>query len=344
MRPVSLARAAIGPGQPVFIVAEIGGNFTTYEEAVSLIDYAKVCGVDAVKLQTFKAHTLASRRAMFDMENTGRVSQYELFLKYQIDESLHRRIFEHATLKDVMIFSTPSAHDDVDFLESLHIPAYKIGSDDAANLPFLQYVAQKHKPVILSTGMCTMEEVREAVSTILATGNEQLILLHCVSSYPARAREVNLRAIQTMAQEFDVPTGYSDHAIGNEICLAAVAIGAHLIEKHFTLDKHANGPDHRLSADPTDLVGLVKGIRAIEAALGNGIKRPASSEESPRRNNRKGVVAVRSIPRGQKITREMIGIKRPGIGIAPKDLEVVIGRAARVDIPAEASVTWEMVE
>lgn len=343
MDTVSIGDRRIGQGQPVFIIAEIGFNFTTFEEAVRLIDHGKAAGTDAVKIQTFRADTLATRRAMFDMENTGRVPQHDLFLKYQIDASLHQRIFDYAASREVMIFSTPSHQEDVTLLESLHVPAYKIGSDDAANLPLLRYIARKGKPVILSTGMCTMEEVREAVAAIHESGNRQLILLHCVSSYPARPEEVNLRAMETMAREFGVPTGYSDHTIGNEVCLAAVAMGARMIEKHVTLDKGADGPDHRLSADPSDLAALVRSVRRIEAALGDGVKRPSRSELGPRQQNRKSIVTVQPIPQGTPLTREMLEIKRPGTGIPPKYLDAVVGKVARVEIPSDESVTWEML-
>lgn len=343
MKTVPIGRFTIGPGHPVFVIVEIGGNFTAFEEAVGLIDAARSCGADAVKLQTFKADTLVSRKAMFDMENTGRVPQYEVFLRYQVDEALHRDLFAYAASRGVLLFSTPSYFDDMDLLQSLGVPAYKIGSDDATNLPFLAYVARTGKPVILSTGMCTLEEVREAVSTIRGAGNDDLVLLHCVTSYPTHPEHVNLRAMQTLAREFGLPAGYSDHTVGIEACLAAVALGAQVIEKHFTLDKAGPGPDCVLSADPTDLAALVKGIRVIEAALGDGIKRPAAAEETTRRNNRKSVVAVKNIPRGTAVMREMLDVKRPGMGIPPKDIGRVVGRTARVDIAADDVVTWEML-
>jgi N-acetylneuraminate synthase len=340
----SIGGAGIGRDKPVYVIAEIGGNFTKLEEALRLVDAAADCGVDAVKLQTLKAGTVASRKAMFDMENTGKVPQYDLFLQYEVDEESHRRIFERAAARKIAVFSTPSYYDDADLLERLGVPAFKIGSDDAVNLPFLDYVARKGRPLILSTGMCTLDEVRESVQAILATGNRQLALLHVVTSYPTHPEHVNLHAMVTMAREFDLPVGYSDHCVGNEVCLAAVALGATIIEKHFTLDKKGDGPDHRLSADPPDLKALVEGVRRIRAALGDGVKKPAASEAITRVNNRKSVVAVRDIPKGVPITADQVAVKRPGMGIPPKDLRKVVGRKARVPIAAEDVLTWDLLE
>jgi N,N'-diacetyllegionaminate synthase len=343
MRKVKIGKFEIGAGRPSFVIAEIGGNFTRVQEAVRLIDAAADCGVDAVKLQTLRASTVTSKKAMFDMENTGKVPQYELFLQYELDEKSHRQIFDHAASRGLMIFSTPSYFDDADLLDRLGVPAYKVGSDDANNIPFLEYLARKGKPVILSTGMCTLEEVKESVDAIQATGNRELIVLHAITSYPTHPEHVNLRAMTTMARAFDVPVGYSDHTVGNEVCLAAVALGAAVIEKHFTLDKKGPGPDHRLSADPADMKALVREIRVIEASMGDGVKKPAGSEATTRINNRKSVVAVSAIPKGAIVTRDAVAVKRPGLGILPKEIGKVVGRKAKVDIAAEDVITWDML-
>lgn len=325
-----------------YIIAEIGGNFTTYEEAVRLIDAAAECGVDAVKLQTYRAETVASQAAVFDMENTGLTSQVELFRKYEIGHDLHRRVFEYAQAKGLDWFSTPSHPEDAALLEACGVGAHKIGSDDAVNLPFLRHIARLGKPVLLSTGMCTLEEVKESVDAILSEGNERLILLHAVTSYPTHPENVNLRAMQTLAETFPhLDVGYSDHTVTPVACLAAVAMGARVIERHFTYDKNADGPDHRLSADPAEMAWLVQAVRSFEVMRGSGIKRPADSERTTRLNNRKSIVAARPIAAGQVICREDLAIKRPGTGIGPKYLDQMLGRRLRQDTPADAVLRWD---
>jgi len=325
-----------------YIIAEIGGNFTTYEQAVRLIDEAAACGVDAIKLQTYRADTIASKEATFDMENTGRASQYELFKKYEIDEDMHRSIFSRIQSKNIDWFSTPSHETDVELLDRMQVGAYKIGSDDAVNIPFLKYVAKRGKPIFLSTGMCTLDEVRESVGAILGEGNKNLILLHAVTSYPTHPEHVNLQAMQTLMKEFPgLDVGYSDHTIGITACLCAAAMGARVIEKHFTYDKNAEGPDHMVSADPVEMKVIVDGIRAFEVMKGDGIKRPADSESTTRINNRKSIVLEKSLKKGGIITRDHIAIKRPGYGIQPKFFDQVIGRTAQRDLAKDEILAWE---
>lgn len=324
-----------------YIIAEIGGNFTTFDQARRLIDEAARAGVDAVKLQTYRAQTLSSKMAMFDMENTGVTSQFDLFRKYEIDERLHRDVFEYAQEKGLDWFSSPSHQSDVDLLEACGVGAHKIGSDDAVNLPFLRYVARTGKPIILSTGMCTLDEVRESVSAILAEGNDRLMLLHAITSYPTHPEHVNLRAMQTLKEAFpQLEVGYSDHTLSPVACLCAVAMGARIIERHFTYDKKADGPDHMLSADPAEMKWLVDAIRTFEVMRGNGIKRPAGSEETTRRNNRKSLVITQAVKAGERLTAAHVAVKRPGYGIQPKYLEQVIGRIAGRDLDPDAVLEW----
>lgn len=324
-----------------YIIAEIGGNFTTLEQAKRLIDAAAECGVDAVKLQTYRADTITSTKAIFDMENTGVVPQYDLFKKYEVDEALHHDVFKYAESKGLDWFSTPSHTTDVDLLEKCGVGAHKIGSDDAVNLPYLRYVARTGKPVLLSTGMCTLEEVRESVDAILVEGNEKLILLHAITSYPTHAENVNLAAMQTLMQAFpQLDIGYSDHTLSPIACLCAVAMGARVIEKHFTCDKKADGPDHMLSADPTEMKWLVEAVRNFEIMRGSGIKRPAESEKTTRRNNRKSIVLSRNMKAGERLTEDDIAIKRPGYGIAPKHFEQIVGRSLTADMEMDAVLTW----
>ena len=324
-----------------YIIAEIGGNFINYYEAVKLVNAAAECGVDAIKLQTYRAETIASKQAVFDMENTGVVSQYELFKKYEIDEELHRKVFDYASSRQLDWFSTPSHESDVDLLEKLNVGAYKIGSDDAVNIPFLKYVARRKKPIILSTGMCTLDEVRESVEAIKSEGNNRIILLHAITSYPTHPENVNLHAMYSLMKAFpELPVGYSDHTIGTVACIGAAAMGAAVIEKHFTCDKHAEGPDHMLSADVPEMMTIVSGIRLIERMKGDGIKRPAASEKTTRINNRKSIILVRSMKKGESIKSDDLAIKRPGHGIQPKYIEQLTGRILARDMQADSVLDW----
>ncbi|MBI4489883.1 MAG: N-acetylneuraminate synthase family protein [Deltaproteobacteria bacterium] len=345
-KTTALPNAIIGVGHPTYVIAEIGGNFTTFAQGKALMEAAVEAGADAVKIQTYKAATVSSKKAVFSAEGmafTGDVSQYDMFVKYQIDDMVQEEIFQYARDRGVLLFSTPGHQTDVDMLEKLGNPVYKVGSDDAVNLPLLRYIARLQKPILLSTGMCTLQEVRMAVDVIFDSGNDQLVLLHCVTNYPAEPESINLRVIPALHREFGLPIGYSDHVLGNEIALAAAAMGACVIEKHFTLDKNAEGPDHALSATPNELKALVGGVRALEAARGDGIKRPAPTERMTRLNNRKSIVAVRDIGAGERIEAGMIDIKRPGYGIAPCHWETVVGKIARERIPQDEILTWDMV-
>ena len=324
----------------IYIIAEIGGNFVTFEEAKKLVDAAVACGVDAVKLQTYRAETISSKKAIFDMENTGVTSQFDLFKKYEIDEALHLRVFEYIQSKGLEWFSTPSHETDVELLDRLGVGAYKVGSDDAVNIPFLKYLARRGKPIFLSTGMCTMDEVHESVSAILGQGNSQLVLLHCVTSYPTHAENVNLLAMKAMIKEFGLPVGYSDHTFGTVACVAAVAMGAKVIEKHFTTDKNADGPDHMLSADPAEMKTIVDQVRNLEKMFGSGIKMPADSEQTTRINNRKSIVASKTMSEGHRITEQDIAIKRPGYGIAPKFFDQLTGCVLNRAVDEDEVVAW----
>lgn len=325
-----------------YIIAEIGGNFTNWEQAKKLVDEAKTAGVDAVKLQTFKAATHVSKKAMFNMENTGFTSQLDLIKKLEIDEVLHKQIFDYIDSKGLDWFSTPSHESDVEILEKLNVAAYKIGSDDAVNIPFLKFIAKIGKPIILATGMCTMEEVRESVNSILEEGNDKIILLHAVTSYPAHPESVNLLAMRSMTNEFPLlEIGYSDHTIGTTACICAATLGARVLEKHFTYDKKAEGPDHMVSADPGEMKEIVEKVREWEIIRGNGIKHPANSERLTRINNRKSIVARRPLKKNQVISKDDIAIKRPGYGIQPRYFDQVTGRIVNRDIEEDEVLQWE---
>jgi len=341
MAKINIGGQWIGNNNPVYIIAEIGGNFQDLSTAIRLIDLAREAGVDAVKFQHFRADTITSKKAIFEMENTGIVSQYELFKKYELSENLTKEIFSYCREKQITAFSTPSHQMDVDLLEKFNVPAYKIGSDDAINIPFLKYVARIGKPVLLSTGMCTMSEVQHSVDAILEEGNNQIILFHCVTNYPAHIEAVNLRAMKSMQECFNFPVGYSDHTLGIDTCYAAAVLGASILEFHFTYDKEAEGPDHMLSKDYAEVVALVKKVKELPVLLGDGVKRPAETEMNTKRNNRKSLVLTKVIKVNEKITSQNIEIKRPGYGISCKHYYNVLGKTANRNLDADDVLTWD---
>jgi len=324
-----------------YIIAEIGGNFTTFKEAKILVDLAYEAGVDAVKLQTYNADTIVTKTARFDLDNVGDILQCELFEKYQIDFKLHKKVFNYIDSKGLEWLSTPSHKTDVDMLEELSVSSYKIGADDATNLPLIKYAASTNKPILLSSGMCTIEEVRDMVNTCLEVGNDKIILFHTVSNYPTYPEQVNLLAMQTLKIEFPFLTiGFSDHTIGSTACFAAACMGAEVVEKHFTYDKHADGPDHQLSANPQEMKEIVDRIREFEVMKGTGAKRPIGKEITNRVKNRKSIVTIKSIKKGEKLTLENIDIKRPGHGIEPKYFDKIIEKIACRDIKVDVVLQW----
>ncbi len=346
--PVTIADRRIGPGEPCFIIAEAGVNHNgDLELAKQLIDIAVEAKADAVKFQTFQAERLASAeapKARYQLETTdAHESQVEMLRRLELSPEAHQRLAAYCRERDIVFLSTPFDEASADLLGDLGVAAFKISSGDLTNLPLLIHVAKKGQPIILSTGMSTLEEVHEAVQALRSAKVVALILLHCVSSYPADPSDINLRAIQTLAEAFDVPVGYSDHTIGLEVSFAAVALGARVIEKHVTLDRALSGPDHRMSLEPAELTALVRGIRNVESALGNGKKVPASSEFEVAAIARKSLVAARHIPLGSTLTEELIAIKRPGTGLSPAMLKSVVGRRVRQEVPAGTVLTRDMV-
>lgn len=341
IKPIKFADRTIGSGYPTFIIAEIGYNFNTLEEALKSIDSAVECGADAVKFQSFKAETVTSRAIDFPQEGGGG-NQYEEFKKYEISEDHHRILFQYAEKKKIVCFSSPSFYDDADFLDKLRVPLFKIGSDDLTNYPFLEYVARKNKPIILSTGMATLHEISGAVEAILGTGNDQLVLLQCVSNYPIKdLNTVNLRAMVTMKDSFGVLTGFSDHTTTLSVPMGAAALGMSVYERHFTIDKKLPAPDCALSADPVEMKAIVQGIREIEMALGDGVKRPVDSEMKMRKDSRKSIIATRDLEPGHTLTREDIVIKRPAWGILPHEMRCSLGLTLTKPVKKDMPITWD---
>ncbi len=342
------ARFMVG-NNSVFIIAEAGVNHNgDIEKAKKLIDVAVDAGVDAVKFQTFNTDKLIIKNApKADYQNKTtdeNESQYDMLKKLELNKKEHEYLQNYCDKKDIQFMSTPFSFDTVDLLEELDINLYKIGSSDLNNLPLLKYVAKKNKPIILSTGMSTLTEVSEAVDTILNTGNDKLILLHCVSNYPAQYENVNLRAMNVMKNTFNLEVGYSDHTLDIEVPIAAVAMGAKVIEKHFTLDKKMEGPDHKASLNPNQLIDMVKSIRNVERALGSPIKKPAITEKENVKAVRKSLVLNKSKKRGQVIKKDDLDIKRPGIGIEPKYLDIITGMKLMNDLKKDQLLTWDDVK
>jgi N,N'-diacetyllegionaminate synthase len=345
---VEIAGHKVGSNQPCFIIAEAGVNHNgDLERALALIEAAALAGADAVKFQSFVAEQLVTRKApkaAYQKQTTDDAeSQFEMLRRLELSPAAHRKLMEHCQCKGILFLSTPFDEESADLLEKLEVAAFKVSSGELTNLPFLSRLARKHRPMIVSTGMADLAEVELAVRAIESEGNHDFVLLHCVSSYPASPADANLRAMATMATAFGVPVGYSDHTTGIAVAIAAVALGACVIEKHFTLDRTLPGPDHQASLEADELRLMVEGIRAAEAALGHGRKEPASTEANTTSVARKSLVAARDIPEGTILTAEMIAIKRPGTGLAPSMLPDLIGRRARTDIAANTLLGFDLL-
>lgn len=346
-REVPIGLFKIGPNQPCFVIAEAGVNHNGDPEmALRLVDAAVRAEAQAVKFQTFVSEqviSVAAPKAAYQLETTGSgETQLEMVKKLEFPPSVFKDIQAYCNSVGIMFLSTPFEESSADVLDALAVPAFKIPSGEITNFPFLEHVASKHRPMIVSTGMADLEEVRAAVEVIRRTGNSNLILLHCVSSYPARPENVNLRAMYTLAQEFDVPIGFSDHTLGMDVAIAAAALGASVIEKHLTLNKTFPGPDHRASLEPDEFAGMVRSIRSVQSALGDGRKRPSPAEADTAAVARKSLVSTRALARGTALTGADVAIRRPGTGLAPKLRSQIIGRILRHDISAGEVFQWEM--
>ena len=341
-------RAKDWTGQPCLIIAEAGVNHNgNLEMALRLVDSAAEAGADVVKFQTFKSEQVVSPvapKAEYQVQTTGNAeSQLEMVKKLELPPEAFQLIARRCVERGITFLSSPFDYDSVDLLEELGVVAYKTGSGELTNLPFLSYIAAKGKPIILSTGMANLDEVAVAVDAVKAAGNRDLVILHCVSNYPAAASSVNLRAMKTLEEEFGVPVGYSDHTEGIAVPIAAASLGACVIEKHFTLDCNLPGPDHRASLEPSQLAAMVRAVRTVEAALGDGVKRPAAEELSTASVARRSLVAAHDLPAGTVLAESMIAIRRPGTGLPPALLRQLVGRRLRQDLPAGNLFTLEML-
>ncbi len=347
-RTISIAGRRVGVGGRCFIIADPGSNHNgSLESALELVDLAAFAGVDAVKFQTFRAEEHYSRRTpqfayLRRMDPT--VSTFEMIKRNELPRDWHAVLKSRAESQGMIFLSTPSDRSAVDELVDRHqMAAVKIASFEAIDLPWIEYCARKSRPMIISTGMCSLEEIEDVLETMRQAGNQELILLHCVSLYPTRPDQVNLRAMQKMGAKFPVPIGLSDHTPGIAVPIAAAALGACVIEKHYTVDRRLPGPDHFFALEPAELKSMVTGIREAELALGMDIKGPLPEEEEMSRLGRRSIVARTRISEGTRITAEMLTTKRPGYGIRPKFLTQVIGQVPRRSIEEDEVITWEML-
>lgn len=319
----------------VYIIAEAGVNHNgSFALACKLVDAAKEAGADCIKFQTFKSENLVSRsakKAEYQKKTTGDSSQQDMLKMLELSFDEFIQLKSYCEKVGICFLSTPFDFDSIDFLNSIDMPFWKIPSGEVTNLPYLLALAKTGKPVVMSTGMCTLQEIRAAIDVLKANGTTEIKLLHCNTEYPTPFEDVNLKAMQTMRDEFHLEVGYSDHTKGIEVPVAAVALGATIIEKHFTLDRNMEGPDHKASLEPQELAEMVCSIRNIEEALGSGDKTPSPSEKKNIAVARKSIVAKTKIKAGDTLTEDNVTVKRPGTGISPMKWFEVLGTKAVKD-------------
>ena len=337
----------IGAGEPCFVIAEAGANHNRDQSmARELIDVAVHAGADAVKFQTYSAETLYSKKTprFSYLEGVSSKDTWDLIKEIELPREWQGELAAYAKKQGILFLSTPFDHRAVDELAALDVPAYKIASFEIVDLPLIAYAAAKGRPMILSTGLASYEDIADAVEACASAGNRAVILLQCASLYPAPPARMNLRAMATLRYAFAVPTGLSDHSLGIHVAVAAAALGACVIEKHFTLSRALPGPDHPFAVEPGELTAMVRQIREVEAAMGDGLKLgPSPEEHEMHQKARRSLVAARAIPQGAVIDRSMVTIKRPGHGIRPKLVDLLVGRVAKVDIEEDTVLTWDLV-
>jgi N-acetylneuraminate synthase/N,N'-diacetyllegionaminate synthase len=343
---IALAGRQIGPDFPCFVIAEAGVNHNgEVKLAHRLIDAAADAGVDAVKFQTFDPDQVAAPAAVkadYQIEATGEEgAQLDMLRRLTLPPPAYRELARHAADRGLIFLSTPFDRSSADFLRELGVPAFKVSSGDVTNHPFLEHLARAGLPLLLSTGMSTLEEVARAVEVIRACGASSLALFHCVSNYPAAPGDCNLRAMETMRSAFGAPVGWSDHTDGIDISIAAVALGANLLEKHFTLDRNLPGPDHKASLEPDELRDMVSAIRRVEAALGDGVKRPVEAEIPIAVIGRRSLFWRTSLPVGALVTPDNLTALRPATGISPAEQASLVGRRLARAVQAGEAVQWD---
>lgn len=345
---ISIDERLIGKRHPVYIVAELSANHRQqFDEAVRLVEKAKEAGADAVKLQTYTPDTLTikSKRPEFQIGGgtpwDGK-TLYELYDEAYMPWEWQPKLKKLADALGIDLFSTPYDKTAVDFLEKMGVPAYKVASFEIVDIPLIEYIASKNKPIIISTGMATLAEIDEAVKAARKAGATQIALLKCTSAYPAPPEEINLRTIPDLAKKFRVPVGLSDHTLGIAVPVAAVALGACIVEKHFTLSRSVPSPDSAFSLEPQEFKVMVEAIRTAEEAMGE-VRYEVSEQEAKSRVFRRSLFVVKDVKEGQVFTEENVRSIRPGYGLAPKHLKEVLGRRAAQDIQRGTPLSWELI-
>lgn len=344
MRKLKIANRLVGDGEPCFIVAEIGMNHNGDANlAKSIIKAAKDAGADAVKFQIFTAEKLISKetKTYGVTDESMPKTQLEMYKRFELTKDEYKELKKLTISLDLIFFASVFDEENVELAEDIGVELYKIASCDITHIDLIRYIARKGKPVVLSTGMSSMEEIKDAVTAIEEEGNDKIILLHCISSYPAELEDCNLGSINTLREEFNFPIGYSDHTVGNIAPMISVALGSSMLEKHFTLDKSLPGVDHYLSADPKEFKEMVEKVRMTERIMGSGIKEPTKSEAETKKLARRSIIAKVDISKGAVITADMLIIKRPGTGVAPKHTKEIIGRETKEDISKDEIITLE---
>jgi len=349
MRKININGKNIGDDYTCYTIAEAGANHEgEVEKAFQLIDAAKESGVDAIKFQNYTASKLTTKTApKYWDDGIENESQFDVFNKLdKLHDDEWRQIFGYANKKNITCFSTPFDMESVDLLESFDIPAYKIASADITHIPLVKKIASKQKPIFMSTGMASMDEVHDAVSIIQDQGNEEIIIMHCITSYPTKSEDANLDMIKSLDLEFpDYIIGYSDHTLGTDIASYSVFYGSKCIEKHFTHDKNLSvSRDHRLSLNSDDFKELIKKIKLIEMSRGSRARDNFSAESSAVEFARRSIVSKHDIPKGTEITENMIDVKRPGTGILPKYFFKIIGSKTLKDIPEDSTIQWTDID
>lgn len=347
---IEIAGRTVGPGHPCYVIAEAGSNHNRdLETAKRLIDAAADAGADAVKFQTYTAEGLYSRKTpnpsylkegslLKDQETV-----WDLIKRVEIPWEWHEPLAKYTARTGLDFLSSPFEEAAVDLLEQIKVPAYKIASYEITHLPLIEYAAKTGKPLLISTGMASLADIERALDVANGAGCDRIALLHCAINYPPRFDDLNLRAIQTLCSAFQIPVGWSDHTMGHTADVTAVALGACLVEKHFTLSRTQEGPDHAFALEPGELAVMVRAIRETEASLGSAVKRVTTAEAEMFRIGRRSLVAARDLPMGTVLTRADIAVKRPGYGIPVYDLDTVVGRRTVTDIEADEILHWPML-
>jgi N,N'-diacetyllegionaminate synthase len=346
MQTVKLGNIEVGPGHPPYVIAEVGSNHNGDMDLCGrLIDAAAEAGAHAVKFQSWTDKSLIAeeeyeRNTTYSDKKKHFGSLREMVSAYQLTADQHAQAHARCVQKGIAFCSTPFSPEEVDLLESLDVPFYKIASMDVVHLPLLRYVARKQRPVVISTGMATMGEMEQAVDAVRAEGNDQIVLLHCISIYPPEYETIHLRNMETLQRAFGCPVGFSDHTLGTAIPLAAIAIGASIIEKHFTLDQDMEGWDHAISANPEQMRTIVREGNNIVAALGSSRRTVSDAEMEKRKKFRRSLVTRQALSKGHVLSESDFDAKRPGTGVAPDQIQYVIGRTLACDMTGDQVLRW----